>query len=94
MTTSAKESLRSTRTFVAGVLIGSAFVTPVFAGADMSVNDWSTLLLVGSVVLLGAGLLLRIRFHSKAATTPTPRVPQAQDLHESIGQHRPNVFRP
>jgi hypothetical protein len=87
----AQESLRQTRNFVAGTLIGSAFVTPVFAAADTTLNDWSMLLLLGSVLLLGTGLLLRIRIHHRAGA---PRVPQAQDLHESIGQYRPNVFRP
>ena len=86
-----RESLRRTRNFVAGTLIGSAFVTPVFAAADTTLNDWSMLLMLGSVILLGAGLLLRIRIRHAAGA---PRVPQAQDLHESIGQYRPNVFRP
>jgi hypothetical protein len=85
----AQESLRRTQNFVAGTLIGSAFVTPVFAAADSTLNDWSVLLLLGSVVLLGTGLLLRIRIRHRATG-----VPQAQDLHESIGQYRPNVFRP
>jgi cytochrome c biogenesis protein CcdA len=87
----AQESLRRTRNFVAGTLIGSAFVTPVFAAADTTLNDWSVLLMLGSVILLATGLLLRIRIrHTSAA----PHAPQAQDLHESIGQYRPNVFRP
>ncbi len=88
----ARDSLRRTRSFVAGTLIGSAFVTPVFAAADTTLNDWSMLLLLVSVILLGTGLLLRIRIRHRAAGAP--RVPQAQDLHESIGQYRPNVFRP
>jgi FtsH-binding integral membrane protein len=88
----AQKSLRQTRNFVAGTLIGSAFVTPVFAAADTTLNDWSMLLLLVSVILLGTGLLLRIRIRHRAAGAP--HVPQAQDLHESIGQYRPNVFRP
>jgi hypothetical protein len=87
----AQQSLRRTRNFVAGTLIGSAFVTPVFAAADTTLNDWSMLLMLGSVVLLGTGLLLRIRTRHAAGTS---RVPEVQDLHESIGQYRPNVFRP
>jgi cytochrome c biogenesis protein CcdA len=88
-----RESLRRTRNFVAGLLIGTSFVTPVFAAVDVNLNnEWTTLLLIGSIILLGTGLLLRIRFHSKAAEPP--RVPQAQDVHDSIGQYRPNVFRP
>ena len=57
----AQESLRRTRNFVAGTLIGSAFVTPVFAAADTTLSDWSVLLMLGSVILLGTGLLLRVR---------------------------------
>jgi len=87
----AQESLRRTRNFLAGILIGAAFVTPVFAAADTTLSDWSMLLLLGSVVLLGTGLLLRIRIRHAAGAL---RVPQAQDLHESIGQYRPNIFRP
>jgi cytochrome c biogenesis protein CcdA len=87
----ARESLRRTRNFAAGTLIGSAFVTPVFAAADTTLNDWSTLLMLGSVILLAAGLLLRMRIRHAAAA---PRAPQTLDLHESIGQYRANVFRP
>jgi len=87
----AKESLRQARNFVAGTLIGTAFVTPVFAAADVTLNDWSTLLLVASVVLLSSGLLLRIRIrHNAAAKLRAP----AQDFREHIGEYRPNVFRP
>jgi hypothetical protein len=86
----AQESLRRTRNFVAGTLIGSAFVTPVFAAADATLNDWSTLLMLGSLVLLGAGLLLRMRIRHAAAA----RAPQTQDMYEGIGRYRTNVFRP
>ena len=86
----AQESLRRTRNFVAGTLIGSAFVTPVFAAADTTLSDWSMLLMLGSVILLGTGLLLRIRSRHAAAA----RAPQPEDPYESIGHYRPNVFRP
>ena len=87
----AQESLRRTRNFVAGTLIGSAFVTPVFAAADATLSDWSTLLMLGSLVLLGAGLLLRMRIRHAAAA---PRAPQTQDMYEGIGRYRTNVYRP
>ncbi|HEX8012166.1 MAG TPA: hypothetical protein VF814_14730 [Casimicrobiaceae bacterium] len=92
-----RESLRGARNFAAGALIGTSFVTPVFAAVEANLsNDWSTLLLIGSILLLGTGLLLRIR--SRAKAPPTPRVPQAQDAHDSIDdsidQYRPRVFRP
>ena len=87
----ASESLRRTRNFAAGILIGTAFVTPVFAATDITADDWTTLLLLGSIALLGVGLLLRIRVRSKPTTL---RTLEPQDLHDSIGQYRPHVYRP
>jgi hypothetical protein len=75
---------------VAGVLIGSGFVTPVFAAAEVSRDEWITLLLLASVVLLGVGLLLRIRAHTQTHPAPLP-VP---DLEDSIGRFRPQIYRP
>jgi hypothetical protein len=88
----ARESLRQTRNFVAGILIGAAFVTPVFAATDITLDDWTTLLLLGSVALLGIGFLLRIRAHSKTPTATHASAPQ--DLDDCIGQYRPQVYRP
>jgi hypothetical protein len=85
----ARESLRRTRNFVAGTLIGTAFVTPVFAATDSMRDEWTTLLLLGSVALRGSGLLLRVRVRNKAPSAPAPR-----DLHDSIGQYRPQIYRP
>ena len=45
--------------FGAGVLIGLSIVAPVFAASDALTDDWSLWLLVGSVVLLLAGLALK-----------------------------------
>ena len=86
----ARESLRRTRNFAAGILIGAAFVTPVFAASNVTGDDWTTVLLLGSVALLGIGLLLRIRVRQK---TPTTMV-RAPDPQDSIGQYRPQIYRP
>jgi len=85
----ANESLRRARNVVAGILIGTAFVTPVFAAAEITRNDWTTLVLLGSVVLLGVGLLLRIRAHTKSPVAPT-----FVDSPDSIGHYRPQIYRP
>ena len=85
----ANESLRRARNVVAGVLIGSAFVTPVFAAAEITRDDWTTLLLLGSVVLLGVGLLLRIRVRGKSLV-----VVAAPDPQDCIGRYRPQIYRP
>jgi hypothetical protein len=47
--------------------------------------------MLGSLVLLGAGLLLRMRIRHAAAA---PRAPHTQDMYEGIGRYRTNVFRP
>jgi hypothetical protein len=94
-----RESLRHWRNFATGLLIGTAVQTPVFAAtgnlipdqwsATLVHGDWTTLLLVASVVLLGVGLLLRIRAHDR-----TPRAPVDPDPQDSIGRYRPQVYRP
>ena len=62
-----KESLRRTSDFIAGLLIGSLAVTPVFAAAtDMTIDDLRMPVLIGSVVLLLAGLVLKAT-HNKTA---------------------------
>ena len=89
----ARQSLRRTRNFVAGILIGTASVTPVFAATSVTGDDWATLLLLGSLAVLGIGLLLRIKVRNKASTTTTVRAPEPQDLPGSIGQYRPHAYR-
>ena len=82
------ESLRQARNFAAGTLIGAGFATPVFAAADITRDDWVTLGLLASVILLGVGLLLRIRTHTKPAGAPAP------DPEDCIGHYRPQIYRP
>jgi hypothetical protein len=95
-----KETLRHWRNFATGMLIGSAVWAPVYAAtandsipsdwsARLAHGDWTTLLLVGSIVLLGIGVLLRIRAHDN-----TPRAQPAPDPQDSIGRYRPQIYRP
>jgi hypothetical protein len=91
-----RATLRHWRNFATGLLIGILIQAPVFAATELvppdcsarvAHGDWSTLLLIGSVVLLGAGLLLRFRTHHHA---PPPPV----DAEDSIGRYRPHIYRP
>ena len=54
--------------FAAGVLIGLSIVTPVF-GATLDVETWQPLLLLGSLVILLIGLIM------KATSTARPSSP-------------------
>jgi hypothetical protein len=81
------DALERCRNFVAGTLIGSGVVTPVFAATDIMRSDWTTLLMVASIVLLGIGVLLRIR-----ARDHTPGT-QPHDSEDSIGRFRPQIDR-
>jgi hypothetical protein len=64
-------------------------VTPVFAATEITRDDWTTLLLLASVVLLGVGLLLRIRARGKPLA-----VVAAADPQDGIGRYRPQIYRP
>jgi hypothetical protein len=82
-----KESLRRIRNFAAGVLIGSATITPVFA-ADLSVESMRMPILLGSFALLVVGLLL------KARRKTTPRAPSTSaEYNEGIGRYRLQLGR-
>jgi hypothetical protein len=47
--------------FGAGVLIGLSIVTPVFAATGDVFADWPIVLIIGSVILLVLGVLLKAR---------------------------------
>jgi hypothetical protein len=92
-----KESLRRSRHFAAGVLIGSAASIPAFAANQFSLNDIaskvplndvSVPLLVGSVVLLVIAVVLK-------ATRRKPVRDGAVrgELSEGIGQYRLQLGR-
>ena len=92
-----KESLRRTREFAAGVLIGSAAVTPVFAATDITIDDMRMPILIGSLVLLLAGLVLKAT-RRKHASPPkpghaSPPEPALKEFSEGIGQYRLQLGR-
>jgi hypothetical protein len=89
-----KESLRQTHDFAAGVLIGSAAITPVFAATDTTIDDMRMPILVGSLVLLLVGLALKVMRKkavppSQAQSQPTGR----KEFSEGIGQYRLQLGR-
>jgi hypothetical protein len=57
----AAKSASSPRAFVAGILIGLSIVTPALAASAEGFEDWHLLLLIGSAVLLVAGIILKAR---------------------------------
>lgn len=87
-----KESLRQTRAFATGVMLGSMAVTPVFAATtDLTFDDLRTPILVGSLALLLVGLLLKA-MRSKR-TGPPPEPAEAKEFAEGIGQYRLQLGR-
>jgi hypothetical protein len=86
-----KESLRRTRDFAAGLLIGSAAITPVFAAAtDVTIDDLRIPILIASLVLLLAGLVLKA-MRGRPARPPQPAGPK--EFSEGIGQYRLQLGR-
>jgi hypothetical protein len=82
-----KESLRQIQNFAAGVFIGSATITPVFA-ADMTLEDMRMPILLGSLALLVVGLALKAmrKKTPREASTPT-------EFDEGIGRYRLQLGR-
>ena len=87
-----KESLRQTHDFAAGVLIGSAAMTPVFAAADTTIDDMRMPVLVGSLVLLLVGLALKAT-RKKAVPPPQSQPTGRKEFSEGIGQYRLQLGR-
>ena len=88
-----KESLQRARDFIAGVLIGSAAVTPVFAAATditITIDELRMPVLIGSLVLLLAGLVLKAT-RKKTLRPPQPVV--SKEFSEGIGQYRLHLGR-
>ena len=88
-----KESLRRARDFIAGVLIGSAAVTPVFAAAtdiNMTIDELRMPVLIGSIVLLLAGLVLKV---TRRKTVRPPQPAGSKEFSEGIGQYRLHLGR-
>lgn len=89
-----KQSLRQTRDFAAGMLIGSVAVTPVFAATtdmNLTFDDLRTPILVGSLALLLVGLLLKAMRSKKTGPAPEPVGPK--EFSEGIGQYRLQLGR-
>jgi hypothetical protein len=85
----ARESLRQTRNFAAGTLIGAGVATPVLAAAEVTRDEWTTLGLLISIILLSVGLLLQVR--TRAKPTARARAPEPED---GIGRYRLQICRP
>jgi hypothetical protein len=86
----AREALGRTRNF-AGLLIGASIATPAFAATGITIDEWRTVLLLGSIALLGIGLLLKVRrgrMTPIAAPTPEP----SQQYRNSIEQYRLQAY--
>lgn len=81
---------RQVRNFAAGLLIGSAFVTPVVAAPEFPIDHLNQPILVGSLVLLVLGLALRLR--SSRGNHPAAPAPR-NDLSEGIGRYRLQLGR-
>jgi hypothetical protein len=89
----ARESLRHARNFATGVLIGSAMVTPVFAATDIAIDDVTKPLLIGSLVLLVIGLVLKVRRDKTVAHPSQPGGDKEKGFSEGIGQYRLQLGR-
>lgn len=87
----ATERLQRARNFAAGVLIGSAGVTPVFAATDIAIDDLSQPLLLGSLVLLLIGLALKAKRRKTAPIIAPPAPPPS--FSEGIGRYRLQLGR-
>jgi hypothetical protein len=90
-----KESLRRMRDFIAGLLLGSAAVTPVFAAAtDLTIDDLRLPILIGSLVLLLVGLALKaMRKEALPPPQPQSRPTGRKEFSEGIGQYRLQLGR-
>ena len=89
----ATKTLQRARNFAAGVLIGSAGITPVFAATDIAISDLSRPLLVGSAVLLVIGLALKAKRRKTAPSAPAAPPAPPPGFSEGIGRYRLQLGR-
>lgn len=96
----ARQPLRRSRNFAAGVFVGSVLAAPAFANtafatADIALDDLQLSILVGSVVLLIIGLALKVarRRSTGAAVPPAPAAQPEQGFSEGIGRYRLQLGR-
>ena len=98
-----KATLRHWQNFLGGALIGAIAQTPVFAAdmtpSDWHVNpgdwmtrlqhgDWVAWLIVVALALIVVGVALSFVNRDRPPRTPPP-----QDAQNSIGRHRPQIYR-
>lgn len=82
--------------FASGVLLGMAFVTPVFAATGLAidnliaVDNLSIPILVGSLILLAIAVALKMKRHTSAAAAK-PEPPNG--FSEGIGRYRLSLGR-
>ena len=89
----AREALGRTRKVAAGLLIGASIATPAFAATAITADDLRTVLLLGSIALLGIGMLLKVR----RGRTPSPSfaapIPEpSPQYRNSLEQFRPQAY--
>lgn len=85
----AMELLCRARKVAAGVLMGSAFVTPVFAATTDVIDNLTLPILLGSIMLLVIGLVLKTKRGKAERTTQ----PVSQSFSEGIGRYRLQLGR-
>lgn len=91
----ARELLRQARNLVTGVLVASAFATPALAATDIAIGNLSQPnlsqpILIGSLVLLVVGLVLKAK-RDKTAHSAPPTGPRG--FNEGIGRYRLQLGR-
>ena len=86
----ARQTCRRSRNFAIGLLIGAGVATPAFAATELTTDDWRTLSLTGFVVLLGVGLVLKVR-QKRLPKLPVWPAPTGPSRH-TIGEDRPNAY--
>jgi len=82
--------LRQNLNSVPGLLIGNAIATPAFAATGIELDQLRMPLLVGSLVLLVIGLVLKVRRDRKARIAPPVRT---HGFSEGIGRYRLQLGR-
>jgi H+/Cl- antiporter ClcA len=98
-----RATLRHWRNFLGGTLIGAAAQAPVFAAdlipSDWHVHpgdwmtrlqhgDWVAWLIVVALALIVVGVALSFVNRDRPSRSPPP-----QDAQNSIGRHRPQIYR-
>jgi len=87
----AREALGRTRNFAAGLLIGASIATPAFAAPAIAADDLRTVLLLGSIALLGIGMLLKVRRRrTPSFVAPIPEA--SPQYRNTIEQYRPQAY--